>query len=173
MALVTKIFSNRAMKFALFSHPHGKPIVGLVAPTKTCGPIVSLISGLQYLHSQGIVHRELKPMDLIVCGDQSVQMRGSLQTLHRHPGASQVGAPGDINTEIDENRTIGTRTRDAKTDAFSFALILFEILFGAKVFPSTLSVAIIMRKEMSWRPADSPVIATTVHPVLQTLIGKR
>jgi hypothetical protein len=74
--------------------------------------------------------------------------------------------------EINEDQTSGTRTRHPKTDTFSFSLILFEILCGSKVFPSIMSAAVIMRKAMSWKAVDRPVIPTTVHSILQALIGR-
>jgi non-specific serine/threonine protein kinase len=134
-----------------------------------------LISGLQYLHSQGIVHLELKPTDLIVCADGSIKICGYLTNIFaefKYTQASQVAAPSYMAPEMYEDRTTGIRTRDPRTDTFSFSLILFEILFESKVFPSTLSGSIIMRKAMSAKAIDRPIIPTTIHPILQTLIAK-
>jgi serine/threonine protein kinase len=127
-----QVFIDRIVKIASLSHPSVMGIVGLIAPTKTSGPIVitrysefgslsdvldrvqkndlppfwndagklrmivSLISGLQYLHSQGIVHRELKPTDLIVCFDGSIKICSYLMSIleeFKYTKASQVAAP--------------------------------------------------------------------------------
>jgi serine/threonine protein kinase len=185
------------------------PIVGVIAPTKTAGPIivtpysaagsledvlervrlnnapdfwndcgklrmiVSLVSGLHYLHRRGIVHRELKPADLIVEDDGSIRICGyatSVLEERRFIRASQVGGPSYMAPEIYDDEPQGAKLRDPKTDVFSFGLIVFEIVCGHKVFPSTLSAAVIMRRAMSARAADRAVIPASVGPVVRDLI---
>jgi serine/threonine-protein kinase len=185
------------------------PIVGVIAPTKTTGPIiltpysaagsledvlervrlndaphfwndcgklrmiVSLVSGLHYLHRRGIVHRELKPTDLIVEDDGSIRICGyatSVLEEHRFIRASQVGGPSYMAPEIYDDEHIVAKVRDPKTDVFSFGLILFEIVCGHRVFPSNMSTAVIMRRVMSARPGDRAVIPSSVGPVIRDLI---
>jgi hypothetical protein len=74
--------------------------------------------------------------------------------------------------EVYEDRSIGDKMRDPKTDVFSFALILYEILFGQKVFPPSMSAAVIMRRAMSGRPWDRPTIHRDLHPVLCEVIQR-
>jgi serine/threonine protein kinase len=38
--------------------------------------IIHLMTGLEYLHNRGIVHRELKPRDIIVDSDDSLHLCG-------------------------------------------------------------------------------------------------
>jgi serine/threonine protein kinase len=191
-------------------------IVGLIAPTKTSGPILlteyrkdgslldvltrveredfpdfwtetgklcmslSIISGFQYLHSEGSVHRELKPSDLIVSEDGSIEISDYLTSFleeKKYTRASQVGSPSYMAPEIYEDSPQITTKRDPTTDVFSFALILFEMLFGSKVFPASLSAAIIMRRAMGsnrgqLKAGDRPVIGNTAHRLLQEMISR-
>jgi serine/threonine protein kinase len=210
------VFFDQVNRFVpSLSHRHVLSIIGLIAPTKTSGPIVlteyrkdgslldvlgrvelndppdfwneagklrmilSLISGLKYLHSQGIVHRELKPSDLIVSEDGSIETSDYLTSFFedkKYTKASQVGAPSYMAPEIYEDRSQMNTKRNPSTDVFSFALILFEILFESKVFPASLSAPVIMRKAMGsnrgqLKARDRPVIRTTIHKVLQELIS--
>jgi serine/threonine protein kinase len=138
--------------------------------------IVSLISGFLYLHSQGIVHGEMKPSELIVEHDGSIRLCGYITSIfeeHHYTWAPEVGAPWYMAPEVYEDRTAGDKVRDPKTDVFSFSLILYEILFGQKVFPPSMSAAVIMRRAMSVRPQDRPTLPRDVHPVLREVIQRR
>jgi hypothetical protein len=59
--------------------------------------------------------------------------------------------------------------RDPAIDVFSFALILFEILFGEKVFPESLSDGDVFREALR---SHRPLIKTTLHQILQELISR-
>jgi serine/threonine protein kinase len=137
--------------------------------------IISLISGLAYLHSQGIVHRELKPSDLIVQQDGSIRICGYLTSIFEEHGltrASTDGGPEYRPPEIYEDRENERKPRDPKTDVFAFGLILYEILCLSRVFPPNYSAAMIMRRAMSQKPSDRPVIRSDLHPILRELISK-
>jgi serine/threonine protein kinase len=134
---------------------------------------VGLVSGLIYLHNNGIVHRELKPRDLIVEEDGSLRICGyatSILEEHRFTRASQVGGPSYMAPEIYEDRCDGPKIRDPKSDVFSFGLILYELLFCSRVFPASMSAAVIMRRAMSTRPSDRPKIPPGIHAVLREMI---
>jgi hypothetical protein len=137
--------------------------------------IVGLVSGLDYLHGRGIVHRELKPADPIVESDGSIRIcgyaTGALEE-HRFIRASQVGGPSYMAPERYDEAEDGAKFRDPKRDVFTFGLILYEIVCDHKVFPSTMSAAVIMRRAMSCRPSDRPVIPSDTHPVLRELISR-
>jgi serine/threonine protein kinase len=137
--------------------------------------IVSLITGLNYLHNHGIVHRELKPTDLIVESDGSLRVCGyatSVLEEHRFTRATQVGGPSYMAPEIYDDEHDGQRLRDPKTDVFSFGLIIYELLCGQKIFPSTMSAATIMRRAMSTRASDRPMIPDSLHPILRELMSR-
>jgi hypothetical protein len=204
-----QVFDDRMKKLLELSHPHVMQIVGVIPPTRTCGPIlltpyssigsletvlsavrsnkpppiwtdatklrliVSLVSGLNYLHKKGIVHRELKPNDLIVDSDGSLRICGYATSIfeeHKYTTASQFGDPSYAAPEVYDDELEGKKTRDPKTDVFSFGLIVFEILCGQKVFSPTMSAAAIMRKAQSDRPKDRPMISSRLHKVLQEMI---
>jgi serine/threonine-protein kinase len=204
-------FEQRLKPFLELSHPHVMPIVGVIPPTKSTGPIfitpysevgsledvldrvrrndapsfwndcgkvrmiVSLVSGLHYLHSHGIVHRELKPADLIFNSDGTIRICGYVTSIleeHQFIRASQVNGPSYMAPEIYDDEHEGFKVRDPKTDVFSFGLIVYEIISGHKVFPSSMSAAVIMRRAMSSRPSDRSVIPSDVSPLVRELISR-
>jgi serine/threonine protein kinase len=137
--------------------------------------ITGLISGFQYLHSQGVVHREVKPSDLIVQKNGSILICGYLTSVleeYKDTKASQPGALTYMAVELYEDRRDVRRQPDPKTDVFSFGLILYEILCGRQVFPQTLSSPAIMRRAVSAKAEDRPTIPTDLNPILRELIQK-
>jgi serine/threonine protein kinase len=137
--------------------------------------IVGLVSGLNYLHHQGIVHRELKPTDLLITENGYVlinDITASILEEHSYTRASQVAGASYMAPEIYDSVPREERIYDPKSDAFSFGLILYELLTHQKVFPSAMSAAMIMRRAMSTRPNDRPNIPSFIPPALRELITR-
>jgi hypothetical protein len=74
--------------------------------------------------------------------------------------------------EVSDDGLEGKKIRDPKTDVFSFGLILYEILVEQRVFPPTMSTAVIMRKALSDQPRDHPGIPTRLHKGPQEVISR-
>jgi serine/threonine-protein kinase len=137
--------------------------------------IVGLVSGLNYLHNEGIVHRRLKPTDVIMMENGSFLINDIATSIledYNYTRASQVGSPSYIAPEVYADEQDGNKMQDPKTDVFSFGLILYDVLTDQKVFPSAMTAAMIMRRAMSTRPNDRPVIPLLIHPVLRELITR-
>jgi serine/threonine protein kinase len=142
--------------------------------------ILSIVSGLQYLHSQGVVHRELKPSDLIVSDDGSIEISDYLTSFFedkKYTRTSKVNTPLYMAPETYEDKSQMNKNRDPATDVFLFALILFEIVFEEKVFPAILSAAVIMQKAKGsprgqLKVGDRPLIKPTLHQILREMISR-
>jgi serine/threonine protein kinase len=115
------------------------------------GQIAHIGMGIHAHQNTGIVHRELKPSDLIIFEGGRILVDGCLTSMldeMRFTRASQVGGPSYMAPEIYDDERESVRVRTPGTDIFAFALIIFELLTHRKVFPSTLSAAIIMRRAL-------------------------
>jgi serine/threonine protein kinase len=137
--------------------------------------IVGLVSGLNYLHNQGIVHRELTPTNCIIAENGSVLISDILTSnleKHNYTRASQVGGPSYMAPEVYEEKQDGADVPDPKTDVFSFGLILYELLTHQRVFPSAMAAPMIMRRVSRIGPKDRPTIPSFIHPVLRELITR-
>ena len=105
--------------------------------------ITQILRGLSHAHSRGIVHRDIKPQNIMVLRDGSVKvadfgiacLENSAQTLTQE-------ALGSVHY-ISPEQARGDRT-DARSDIYSAGVVLYEMLTGRLPFEgdSAVSVAI-------------------------------
>nr|WP_326184081.1 Stk1 family PASTA domain-containing Ser/Thr kinase [uncultured Oscillibacter sp.] len=105
--------------------------------------ITQIMRGLSHAHSRGIVHRDIKPQNIMVLRDGSVKvadfgiacLENSAQTLTQQ-------ALGSVHY-ISPEQARGDRT-DARSDIYSAGVVLYEMLAGRLPFEgdSAVSVAI-------------------------------
>lgn len=119
-------------------------------PLDTTARIASQIAdGLASAHARGIIHRDLKPSNVLVTVDERVKILdlgiakmsaptndASANTSSSTDGARVtrtgmvVGTPGYMSPE----QAVGEQV-DARTDAWAFGAVLFEMLGGRTPFP--------------------------------------
>lgn len=105
--------------------------------------ITQIMRGLSHAHSRGIIHRDIKPQNIMVLRDGSVKvadfgiacLENSAQTLTQE-------ALGSVHY-ISPEQARGDRT-DARSDIYSSGVVLYEMLSGRLPFEgdSAVSVAI-------------------------------
>src|SRR5436189_1212790 len=88
---------------------------------------------LGFAHGQGIIHRDIKPENILLSGDHAIVAdfgiaraisAAGVLTL---TGAGQpIGSPGYMSPE----QAVGSAQLDARTDVYSLACVLFEMLAG-------------------------------------------
>ncbi len=130
-----------------------------------------MAEALDYAHQKGVIHRDVKPGNMIV---SSTKVNGSslakmadfgvakfISQNTTHSG-TMIGTPSYISPEQIE----GLRT-DGKSDQFSLAVAMYELLTGQKPFDSdNLSALFYQICKQSPKPADQ------VNPQLSTKAGK-
>jgi tetratricopeptide (TPR) repeat protein len=89
--------------------------------------------GLAAAHAAGIVHRDVKPQNILVAADRVlVTDFGISVRMEDGVGGDVVGTPSYMAPEQFEGETI-----DRRTDVFGFCATLYELLYGAGPFPGT------------------------------------
>jgi hypothetical protein len=121
--------------------PLGRPI----APQQAAPIIYAVLQALSVAHAQRIVHRDLKPDNLFLVRDPrgsfvvKVLDFGIAKVMDAAGGMGQktrtgvlLGTPGYMSPEQIKN----SKAVDARSDLWSVAIILYEMLSGAQPFPA-------------------------------------
>jgi hypothetical protein len=153
-ALVMKHMENGSLRDVLMDVKAGK------VPTFWTGTGIAIIvcgvaCGLEFIHSAGFVHRDVKPANLLIDerGRCLVGDFGSSKFIaekHRWTG-DVVGTFLYAASELYDQPPYST-----KIDVFAFGLILYEILVGRMVFPPTLAEKQIMDRARDGTRAAFP-----------------
>jgi serine/threonine protein kinase len=124
---------------------------------------------MRYVHSKGIIHRNLTPTNVLLDWDWIVHIRDFSQCcLVDDP------PPPEKNLEI-LSHSVGYRAPECyddnwstKSDVFSFGVILYELLVGEPAFSETLTPYQYI-KHMAFEKTR-PVIPMSVLPFMRELI---
>ena len=105
--------------------------------------ITQIMRGLSHAHSRGIVHRDIKPQNVMVLRDGSVKVADfGIACLENAAQTLTQEALGSVHY-ISPEQARGDRT-DARSDIYSAGVVLYEMLTGRLPFEgdSAVSVAI-------------------------------
>jgi serine/threonine protein kinase/Tol biopolymer transport system component len=171
IVIVHDITSDRGLDFIIMEYVEGKTLDQLIGRkglklNEALGLGVQIADGLAKAHAAGIVHRDLKPTNIMVTGDGRVKildfglakLTEDLQAADLGPTMT-LGRPEKPLTE--EGFIMGTvaymspeqaegKKVDARSDVFSFGVVLYEMLTGQKAFQRETRMAMlaaILREE--------------------------
>ena len=105
--------------------------------------VTQIMRGLSHAHSRGIVHRDIKPQNVMVLRDGSVKVADfGIACLENAAQTLTQEALGSVHY-ISPEQARGDRT-DARSDIYSAGVVLYEMLTGRLPFEgdSAVSVAI-------------------------------
>ena len=126
--------------------------------------------GLEAAHAAGILHRDIKPDNILLnkAGVAKLTDLGIAQVAHGHAGSDGGtfwGSPPYVAPEI----IAGTAQNDARSDIYSLGATLFELLIGAPPFLAD-DPAEILRMHLNEEPLDVGQLRPELHPRTTVLV---
>ena len=128
-------------------------------------------SALQFAHDRNIVHRDIKPGNLMLTPDDTVKVTdfGTAKILQFgtvQQTAHVVGTPSYMSPEQIKGKVV-----DGRSDIFSLGVVLYEMVTGEKPFPGQ-NITTVIYKIVNEEPTAPRDIDSSIHPGLNDIIMK-
>ena len=148
---------------------------------------IAIADALDKAHRQGIVHRDLKPANIMLTKAGAKLLDFGLAKLRKSVGAEGFSQATTQSEPVTARGTIlGTlpymapeqvegREADARTDAFAFGAVLYEMATGRRAFagdsPASL-IAAILEREPAPLATLQPMTPVALDRIVRTCLAK-
>lgn len=138
----------------------------IIHPEKVIEYGKQILSGLSYLHHNGVVHRDIKPFNILVTDEDTVKicdfgMALVEGTAFSGPAMMQIGSPYYTPPE----QTRDPNTVDGRADLYSVGVLLYRMLTGKLPGMQAFSLSLVnplydqnwddfFGKALNWNPDD-------------------
>ncbi len=126
--------------FSLMEFIEGRSLSQMIAEGKQFDPqraieIIEQVGGaLEYVHRHGLVHRDVKPSNILVSNDGRVILSDfGLMIPHGSPTRTTEGTIEGTPHYMSPEHAMGESV-DARSDIFSLCIVLYEMLTGCRPF---------------------------------------
>lgn len=137
--------------------------------------VIQILRALQHAHDKGIVHRDIKPQNIMMFDDGTIKvMDFGIAKFAREEGKTATDqAIGSVHYISPEQA--GGSVTDAKSDIYSVGAMMYEMLTGQKPFDSDnpVSIAVMHIHDIPERPrAINPDIPDGLEEIVLRAMEK-
>jgi tetratricopeptide (TPR) repeat protein/tRNA A-37 threonylcarbamoyl transferase component Bud32 len=129
---------------------------------------------LDYAHRQGVVHRDIKPGNILLSDGHAVLADfGIARAISAARDERMTGVGTSVGTPLysSPEQTAGDETLDGRADIYSLGCVLYEMLSGDVPLGGANSHSIQARR-LSETPTSLTVLRDTIPPALDGAIGR-
>jgi len=175
--------------YLVMEYVEGTPLRGPLPLDQTLKYAVQICAALDAAHKKGITHRDLKPANIMVTKQHGIKLLdfGLAKLSSASPAAT---APADATLTMaltGRNEIVGTlyymspeqlqaqangQEIDARSDIFSFGLVLYEMLTGKLAFEGSSPASVIAAIMERPAPSVAEIAPPAVDRVLQICLAK-
>ena len=143
---------------------------GQLSVSSTLAIGMQLADSLEVAHEQGVIHRDIKPQNLLLDGEGVLKVMdfGVARLAERTSSLTEagliVGTPAYMSPE-----QLLAEALDARSDLYAAGVVLYECLTSRLPFDAR-SVVSLIAKVLSEEPFPPATLNTDVPPALSTLI---
>jgi tetratricopeptide (TPR) repeat protein/predicted Ser/Thr protein kinase len=142
----------QGIKFITMEYVEGRDLRGVIhekgkiAPDEAVPIVLQTAAALEAAHHAGVVHRDLKPQNIMVDKDGRVYVMdfGIARSLET-PGMTQTGALMGTPEYMSPEQAKGEKV-DARSDLFALGIIFYEMLTGISPFKAETAMAMMFKR---------------------------
>ncbi len=153
---------------------------GAISPMETVQLIDQILSALQYAHERNLVHRDIKPGNMLFKADGTLMLSdfGLVKVLAGEGGTSTLlndsasittkeltGTPDYMAPEQIQGKVVPA------SDIYAIGVVLYEMLTGSRLFDADNSIGVLV-KHMYEQPRPLREINAQVSPELEFVVLK-
>ena len=131
-------------------------------------------NALQYAHAHGVIHRDIKPENILLQAGQPVVADFGIALAVTNAGGgrlTQTGVSLGTPQYMSPEQAMGDRTLDGRSDIYSLATVLYEMLTGDPPHTGSTAQAVIARI-LTERPRRARATRTNVPPHVDAAIDR-
>ena len=154
-------------------------------PVETVAQLVTEVaSALTYAHALGIIHRDIKPENILISAGGHALLTDfgiayAIEDGGGHDRAKRITESGitlGTPTYMSPEQSVGAETVDSRSDIYSLAVVVYEMLAGAPPFTGPNPRAIMARRLMAAPPslaATRPGLPPAVEPAITRALARQ
>jgi serine/threonine protein kinase len=136
-------------------------------------------SALTYAHALGVIHRDIKPANILISAsghalltDFGIAYAIEDGSGHARPGritesGVTLGTPAYMSPE----QSVGDEAVDSRSDIYSLAVVVYEMLSGSPPFTGPNPRAIMARRLVE-RPASLAIVRPGLPPTVEAAVNR-
>ena len=177
---VIRIFDIGAagnVKFITMDYVEGRDLKSVLTEQrklpagKACDVIRQVCLGLEAAHSEGVVHRDLKPQNIMLDGQGRVYLMDfglarSMELVGMTRTGALLGTPAYMSPEQAKGEKV-----DARTDLFSLGVIFYELVTGVLPYQAESMMATLIKRAKE-PPVPPNQVDHSVPPAVNEAIMK-
>jgi len=140
-------------------------------PAETVRIMGELLDALEFAHEAGVVHRDVKPANVMLDGQRRVKLADFgvarvLDGAEQSMAGTMVGTPAFMSPEQISGGKI-----DRRTDIFSAGVVLYQLLTGEQPFTGE-GAWTVAKKIMESHPPSPSSVLRSVSPAYDAIVDK-
>jgi len=167
----------RGIKFITMEFVEGRDLRtvirdrGKLPPDETVTIIAQVCRALEAAHAAGVVHRDLKPQNIMLDAKDRVYVMdfGIAHSLET-PGMTQTGALMGTPEYMSPEQAKGMKV-DARSDLFALGIIFYEMLTGVSPYKADTAIATLLKRTQE-RPQPPAELDPTIPKAISDVVMK-
>ena len=170
-------------QFIVFEHVEGENLKELVdregqlPVDRALAPVHQVARGLDFTHDHGVIHRDVKPHNVLIDEDGVAKVTdfGIARSLDPADGLTETGTLLGTSEYIAPEQASGARV-DERSDQYSLAVVLYELLTGEPPYTGDNFMAVAMKHIQQPVPRVRdvrPDVAPRIDAIVARAMAKR